>query len=250
MIGVETCDRCGFDRSQWNEQDASRTLAHADELLAGWSVDARPELEKRLLEHQLDDIKAVQSSPDLYDEVHHLWHGLVSIADIRRKGDDAVARQVGSVAQINSSDGGVPKTAIPTADIGVRGVDGDVQASRVHHGRPWQALCLWSAEVIDAFAADGHPIAYGSCGENLTLAGLDWSTMRGGTIIDIGSGPDAVRLQVSAPSEPCSKNSAFFTDRDINLMDHDRNPGHSRWYASVLRPGSIATGDRVVVSPI
>lgn len=250
MIGVETCDRCGFDRNQWNEQDAKRTLAHADELLAGWSIDARPELQSKLLEHQLDDIKAIRSSPDLYDEIHHLWHGLVSIADIRRKGDDAVARQIGSVAQISSSAGGVPKTAIDNADIGVRGVAGDVQQSRVHHGRPWQAVCLWSAEVVDAFAADGHPIAYGSCGENLTVAGLDWSTMRGGTVIDIGSGSDAVRLQLSAPAEPCSKNSAFFIDNDINLMDHLRNPGHSRWYASVLRPGSVTTGDRVIVSPI
>ncbi|MGB3736191.1 MAG: MOSC domain-containing protein [Ilumatobacter sp.] len=250
MIGVETCDRCGFDRSQWNEQDAGRTLAHADELLAGWSIDARPELESRLLEHQMDDLKAVQSSPDLYDEVHHLWHGLVSIADIRRKADDAVARQVGSVAQISSSAGGVPKTAIDSAVVGVRGVDGDVQASRVHHGRPWQALCLWSTDVVDEFAAAGHPIAYGSCGENLTLSGLDWSTMRGGTIIDIGGGADAVRIQLSAPSDPCSKNSAFFTNSDINLMDHDRNPGHSRWYASVLRPGTITSGDAVTVSPI
>ena len=249
MIGVETCDRCGFDRSRWNDQDARRTLAHADELLAGWSVDARPELESRLLEHQIDDLKAVESSPDLYDEVHHLWHGLVSIADIRRAGDDAVARQVGSVAQISSSTGGVPKTAIDSATVGALGVDGDVQRSRVHHGRPWQALCLWSSEVVDRFAADGHPIAYGSCGENLTLSGLDWSTMRGGTIVHVGSGPDAVHMQLSAPTEPCSKNSAFFVNSDINLMDHERNPGHSRWYASVLRPGTIATGDPVTVSP-
>ncbi len=250
MIGVETCDRCGFDRSQWNEQDATRTLAHADELLAGWSVDARPELESRLLERQVDDLKAVEASPDLHDEVHHLWHGLVSIADIRRAGDDAVRRQSGSLAQISSSTGGVPKTAVERAEIGIRGVAGDVQQSRVHHGRPWQALCLWSAEVIDAFAADGHPIAYGSCGENLTLAGLDWSTMRGGTIIDVGSGPSAVRIQLSAPAEPCSKNSSFFLNSDINLMDHDRNPGHSRWYASVLRPGTISAGAPVTVSPI
>jgi MOSC domain-containing protein YiiM len=73
--------------------------------------------------------------------------------------------------------------------------------------------------------------------------------MRGGTIIEIGSGSESVRIQLSAPAEPCSKNSAFFTNSDINLMDHDRNPGHSRWYASVLRPGNIAAGAAVTVSP-
>jgi MOSC domain-containing protein YiiM len=129
-------------------------------------------------------------------------------------------------------------------------VEGDVQAARVHHGRPWQALCLWSAEVIDAFAADGHPIAFGSAGENVTIAGLDWAMLRAGTIIELGSGPDAVRCQLSAPATPCTKNAQWFTDRDIWRIDHDRHPDQTRWYASVLRPGTVSAGDPVVVSPI
>jgi len=32
-------------------------------------------------------------------------------------------------------------------------------------------------------------------------------------------------------------------------MDHDLNPGASRWYASVLRAGTIHPDDTVVVSP-
>jgi MOSC domain-containing protein YiiM len=250
MIGVETCARCGFDRSQWNEQDATRTLTHAEDLLAGWSVDARPKLDPKLQARQVDDLKAIEASPDLYDKVHHLWHGLVSIADLRRSGDDAVAQQHGLITQINSSGGGVPKTAIESADINVRGVDGDVQGGRVHHGRPWQALCVWSHEVIDGFAADGHPIQAGSCGENLTISGVDWSSLRGGTVINIGDPTHGgVRIQLSSPSAPCSQNKAFFTDGDFMLMDHDRHPGQSRWYASVLSTGSINTGDAVVVSP-
>ncbi|MFK7919677.1 MAG: MOSC domain-containing protein [Ilumatobacter sp.] len=253
MTGVDVCDRCSFDRSQWNEQDAKRTLGHAAALLAGWSVDAPPKLDPKLQARQVDDLKAIEASPDLYDQVHHLMHGLVSIADLRRTAGDAVSRQVGTVAQINSSAGGVPKAPVDRAEVGVRGVAGDVQGSRVHHGRPWQALCLWSTEVIDGFASHGHPIAYGSCGENLTLSGLDWSTMRGGTIVEIG-GEDgttdtAVRIQLSAPAVPCAQNKAFFTDGDFMLMDHDRHPGSSRWYASVLRPGTIAPGATVTVSP-
>lgn len=249
MTGVDVCARCNFDRSQWNDQDAQRTLSHAAALLDGWNVDAPPKLDPKLQARKVDDLKAIDASPDLVDKVHHLMHGLVSIADLRRAAGDAVAPQRGVIAQINSSAGGVPKTPIDAADIGIRGVAGDVQGSRVHHGRPWQALCLWSSEVIDAFAAEGHPIAYGSCGENLTVSGLDWSTMRGGTIIDIGTGDDAVRIQLSAPAVPCAQNKAFFTDGDFMLMDHDRHPGSSRWYASVLRPGSIASGAPVTVSP-
>lgn len=245
MIGVETCDRCGFDRSQWNEQDAHRTLLHAADLLAGWSVDARPELIDRLEARRIDDLKAIEASPDPFDEVHHLWHGLVSIADVRRAADDAVTSQRGVIDQISSSTGGVPKTAIESAEVGIRGIAGDVQAARVHHGRPWQALCLWAREVIDAFAADGHPIQPGSAGENVTVSGIDWSTLRGGTIIDLG----AVRCQLSAPAAPCRKNARWFTDGDFSRMDHALHPEAGRWYASVLRPGTISPGDVVIVSP-
>ena len=189
-------------------------------------------------------------SPDLLDEVHHLWHGLVSIADVRRAAGDAVQRQRGTVSQLNASGGGVPKTAIASATVGIRGVEGDVQATRAHHGRPWQALCLWSQDVIDGFAAAGHPIAAGSAGENVTIAGIDWASLHGGTIIDIGSGPDAVRCQLSAPAVPCRHNAPWFIDGEIALMDHDLHPGFSRWYASVIRPGTISAGDPVVVTPI
>lgn len=245
MIGVEQCDRCGFDRSQWNEQDANRTLFHARDLLEGWSVDARPELIDKLDARRIDDLKAIEASADLYDKVHHLWHGLVSIADVRRAGDDSIRTQHGTVDQLSASTGGVPKSAIDVATIGVRGVDGDTQAARLHHGRPWQALCLWSREVIDAFAADGHPIAPGCAGENITVSGIEWADLRGGTIVDIGE----VRCQLSAPTVPCQKNAQWFIDGEISLMRHDLHPEATRWYASVLRPGTVRPGDAVTVSP-
>jgi MOSC domain-containing protein YiiM len=246
MIGVEHCDRCGFDRTQWNEQDANRTLLHASDLLIGWSVDARSELVDKLDARRVDDLKAIEASPDLYDKVHHLWHGLVSIADVRRAADDAVPTRHGLLDQINSSGGGVPKTAVDSATVGVRGVEGDVQATRMHHGRPWQALCLWSREVIHGFSADGHPIAPGCAGENVTLSGVDWASLRGGTMIEIGE----VRCQLSAPAVPCRKNAQWFTDGDFSRMNHDLHPEASRWYASVVRTGTMRPGDAVTVSPM
>ncbi len=245
MIGVDVCARCGFERAEWNEQDAQRTLLHAEQLLGGWSVDASGHLDAKLRARQLDDLKAIEAADDLLDKVHHLMHGLCSLADVRRAADDAVLRQRGAVTQLSSSGGGVPKRAVDSAEVGRRGVDGDVQAARVHHGRPWQALCLWSAEVIDALAAKGHPIAAGAAGENITISGIDWASLRGGTIIDIG----AVRCQLSAPAVPCAKNAQWFTDGAIELMDHELHPGQSRWYASVLNGGSVSLGDAVVVSP-
>src|SRR3954454_9451631 len=45
----------------------------------------------------------------------------------------------GVVTQISSSNGGVPKLAVPTADIDFGGIVGDQHRHRNHHGRPWQA---------------------------------------------------------------------------------------------------------------
>jgi MOSC domain-containing protein YiiM len=149
------------------------------------------------------------------------------------------------VSRLSSSGGGVPKLAVPKVTVGRRGILGDVQATRAHHGRPWQALCLWSQELIDTLAADGHPIGPGAAGENVTIAGVDWSQLRAGAIVDIGS----VRCQLSAPTTPCSKVRHCFSDRSIQRIDHDRHPGWSRWYASVIRPGSIEGGDPVEIEP-
>ncbi len=153
--------------------------------------------------------------------------------------------QEGTIAQLNVSDGGVPKKPVEVAEVGDRGLVGDRQAARLHHGRPLQALCLWSVEVIDALRAEGHPIEPGLAGENITLAGIDWTRVQPGTQLLIGD----VLAEISAWSTPCAKNAPWFVDRDFQRMDHDRHPGWSRAYAWVREPGTVHQGDRVVVEP-
>ncbi|MND08457.1 hypothetical protein D3C83_310620 [compost metagenome] len=58
-----------------------------------------------------------------------------------------------------------------------------------------------------------------------------------------------VLAEISAYATPCSKNAPWFTDRYFNRMDHDRHPGWSRAYAWVREPGTIRTGDPVIVEP-
>ena len=55
MTGVDTCDRCGFDRDQWNEQDAKRTLDHAEQFFQEWTLDPRPRLVPKLDARRIDD---------------------------------------------------------------------------------------------------------------------------------------------------------------------------------------------------
>ena len=41
----------------------------------------------------------------------------------------------------------------------------------------------------------------------------------------------------------------WFSDGDFNRMDHERHPGWSRAYAWVREPGTIRSGDAVIVEP-
>ena len=178
------------------------------------------------------------------DELGAAWLGLRQVADSLRDAGGFGGPSSGTVVQLNRSGGGVPKLPVPAVDVGWRGVVGDVQASRRHHGRPWQALCLWDADVIDRFAAGGHPIGYGSAGENVTTRGLGWDRVRPGVRLRLGT----VRCEVSSYAVPCSQNADWFIGRAFNLIHHDAGPV-SRVYATVLEPGRIATGDEAVLEP-
>jgi MOSC domain-containing protein YiiM len=149
----------------------------------------------------------------------------------------------GSVAQVSTSRGGVPKRPreVPVA-VGWRGLAEDRQRERAHHGHAFQAVCLYSIEVIEALAAEGHPIAAGSAGENLTLEGIDWASLHTGTVLGFG---DLLVLEVTGAATPCNKNAQWFKGGRFDRMDHDKHPGWSRWYAAVLTPGEVCRGDKV-----
>jgi MOSC domain-containing protein YiiM len=148
----------------------------------------------------------------------------------------------GRIHQISLSAGGVPKRPVDSAVVNTRGIVGDSQADTVHHGHPEQALCVWSLEVIEGLQREGHPIAPGFAGENITVAGLDWTLVLPGTTLLLG---DTVVAPVTFPATPCSKNAAWFLARDFRRMSHDQHPGWSRMYAAVATGGTIRVGDPV-----
>jgi MOSC domain-containing protein YiiM len=151
----------------------------------------------------------------------------------------------GRVTGLHVSDGGVPKRPVDAADIGWRGLSGDRQWTRRHHGRIWQAVCLWSADVIDRLVAEGHPIFPGAAGENVTLAGVDWGGLRPGTRLRVGG----ALVEITVPAAPCFKNAQWFVGGHFDRIDHSRHPGESRLYALVVAPGAVNVGDEVVVEP-
>jgi MOSC domain-containing protein YiiM len=192
------------------------------------------------LEHTDEDESAARRT------VHEATHDLMAAGrEVHALGLGALAA-TGTVHGLFASGGGVPKQPILQAVVDFDGVAGDVQNDRRHHGRPFQALSLWSADVIDELATEGHPIAPGRAGENVSVEGIEWATLRPGTRLRIAD----VVCEISSYATPCAKNAQWFVDGYFKRINTDLHPGYSRLYASVLRPGTIRPGDPVEVEPL
>jgi len=146
----------------------------------------------------------------------------------------------GRIVQLSVSRGGVPKRPIPEAQCTVLGLAGDKQ-KQSFHGGPDAALCLYSLEVIERLQAEGHPIAPGTTGENVTIAGLDWSALGPGSRLALG---DEVVVEVTELTDPCKQIARSFVDgKFMRIVAR----GDSRLYARVLREGALRVGDRVTI---
>lgn len=150
---------------------------------------------------------------------------------------------IGRLIQINVNPrGGVPKFPIPSASVTRQGIVGDAQRDREAHGGPVRAVSLYALERIEALRAEGHPIAPGSTGENLTIAGLDWERLRPGDRLRVG---EWVELELTDYAAPCSTIAKSFVGGRVARISHRLHPGWSRLYARVISEGEIAPGDFV-----
>jgi MOSC domain-containing protein YiiM len=149
----------------------------------------------------------------------------------------------GTVHSINVSDGGVPKLPRQRVMIRARGLEGDRQRNLQVHGGPDRAVCLYSLDLIDALRAEGHPIATGTIGENLTIAGLPWTAMTPGVRVEVGE----ASLELTTYADPCRNIAGSFLQGQMLRVSARRHPGWSRLYARVLKEGTVKVGDAVAV---
>ena len=147
----------------------------------------------------------------------------------------------GIVRSINVSNGGVPKLPVQSCVITAAGLAGDRQRDLEYHGGPDRAVCLYSHDLIEALKSEGHAIAPGTIGENLTIAGIDWRAMRPGSRVEVGE----VGLQLTDYAPPCRNIGGSFAGRRTGRVSQKAHPGWSRLYARVIREGTVRVGDRV-----
>ena len=227
------------------ERDPRRVSSVAEELvqsLKSLSVldNTLPDLEFVARLEQLGEAAASKFDEiDLQKLVTWLDNLWPTFAKLHNAETQNLAKQnVGQIVGIQISTKSVPKTAIVSGAVSYNGLIGDRQMARTHHGRPWQALCIWSDEVIAQHAKAGHPITRGSAGENITVSQLDWSLVRPGATLEFGS----VKAQVTGYAIPCKKNARWFTDGDFQRLSHELG-AVSRVYCLVTQPGEVTIGD-------
>lgn len=227
----------------FSDRDARRMLAQTGALFDGLVARSTvPGCTERIEVHRDTALDVIADEGESQAEkLRAVWEGWEAAAAVLRTSGVLGPSVTGRIAHLAASGGGVPKQSLERAEITWSGVAGDRQSNRKHHGAPWQALCLWSSEVIDAFAAQGHHLAPGRGGDNVTVSGLPWDRVGPGSLISLG---DTV-CQVWDYTTPCKNFTQWFEGG--RLQPEHRGPEVARVYASVVQPGTVSIGDPVVL---
>jgi MOSC domain-containing protein YiiM len=154
--------------------------------------------------------------------------------------------RIGTLVSINVSNGGVPKGRVPDAKVSRLGLQKDAQNDKESHGGPERAVCVYALERIRALQSEGHPIDFGTVGENVTVEGIDWGLVAPGARLRLG---DEVVLEVTSFTSPCKTIRDSFIDGKFVRISQKVNPGWSRVYTRVLSEGEIRSGDAVELTP-
>ena len=139
---------------------------------------------------------------------------------------------------------GIVKTPI-TGPVMVRweNIEGDRQADLRVHGGVDKAVYVYPAAHYDLWKDElSQALPFGSFGENLTISGLDETTIRVGDRLSIG---DAV-LQATTPRMPCFKLGMKMKDQ--RFLRRFLRSGRTGFYCRVLREGLIEPDATVSVS--
>lgn len=152
----------------------------------------------------------------------------------------SVREPTGTIVSINRSAGGVPKLPVREVFVSKNGLDGDGHCFHMHGG-PDKAVCVYAIEIIEKLQNEGHPIAIGTTGENVTVYGLDWDQVVPGVRLSLG----AVEIEVTAYASPCQTIVGSFVDEHVKRISQKVHPGWSRVYGRVLTEGLMYAGDAV-----
>ena len=139
---------------------------------------------------------------------------------------------------------GIIKTSVAGAEIERLGMAGDAICDRKHHGGADQAIYLYFADDYLWWATElNRSIEPGTFGDNLTISGIEGSSVAVGDRFTIGE----VVLEVTSHRTPCMTFAARMGDRGFVRRFH--RAGRPGAYCRVLQPGSVEAGMEVALTP-
>jgi MOSC domain-containing protein YiiM len=120
---------------------------------------------------------------------------------------------------------------------------GDGQADLTVHGGEDKAVYAYSLDhyAYWQLALKSEALPFGQFGENLTIRGLDETESCIGDHWEVGTAIFAI----TQPRQPCYKLGVRFRDRE--MPKRFAQSGRTGVYLKVLREGTLASGDEVVV---
>ena len=156
----------------------------------------------------------------------------------------------GTVAQVNVSRGGVPKFAIPSAELTESGIVGDAWRFPFHGGRR-KAILVITREGIEELISHGFALYPGALGENVTTRGIDRRELRVGQRFRLGG----AAIELTEVRVPCATLDVYGSGiqaavYDARVQSGDRESprwGLSGFYAAVIQPGRVRAGDPVAL---
>ena len=123
------------------------------------------------------------------------------------------------------------------------GLEGDFIGDVRHHGGDQQAVYAFAREELDLWEERlGRPLPNGLFGENLTTTGLDVDGALLGERWAVG---EEVVLEVCGPRIPCATFQARMGEK--GWVRRFTEVGRTGAYLSVVRAGTVRSGDRVEV---
>ena len=150
----------------------------------------------------------------------------------------------GRIVSVNINRGGVPKLPIESTWVGPTGLDGDAHHEpEPIHGGPDQAVCIYSVEAIERVARDGHTAFPGAFGENLTLEGIEMGSLAAGDRLQVGE--EGLVIETTWQAAPCKTQAGWFIGGRFARISQKVHPEDARWYARVISPGTVHSGDPV-----
>src|SRR5689334_232381 len=121
-------------------------------------------------------------------------------------------------------------------------LDGDRQADLKVHGGIDKAVYAYPSEHYAFWQEElGEELRWGAFGENLTVAGLDETTVSIGDQLGVGTAVFAA----SQPRLPCFKLAAKFQRDD--MIQRFKDSRRTGFYLRVLQEGELQAGDPIVI---